>query len=74
MFTPGDISPSVMRQFEHGCKNYFIHKKIITDDQVVLIIGGIQDSRVGDWISGERDCLIALSFDDFMIEFLDFSR
>jgi hypothetical protein len=41
---------------------------------VALIIGGIQDSRVGDWISGERDCLIALSFDDFMIEFLDFSR
>jgi hypothetical protein len=69
VLTPGDISPSVMRQFEHGCKNYFVHKKIIVDDQVALIIGGIQDSRVGDWISGERDRLIALSFNDFMIEF-----
>ena len=43
VLTPGDISPSVMGQFEHGCKNYFVHKKIITDDQVALIIGGIQE-------------------------------
>jgi len=71
VLTPGDISPTVMRQFEHGCRNYFVHKKIIADDQVALIIGGIQDNRVGDWISGDRDRLIALSFDAFMVEFRD---
>jgi hypothetical protein len=66
---PGDISPAVMHTFEHGCRNFFVHKKIIADDQVSLIIGGILDNRVGDWISAERDRLIALSFDDFMVEF-----
>jgi hypothetical protein len=69
ILTAGDISPAVMRQFEHGCKNYFIHKKIIADDQVSLIIGGIIDSRVSDWISADRDRLIGLSFDAFMTDF-----
>jgi hypothetical protein len=58
-----------MRQFEHGCRNYFMHKKIISDDQVALIIGSIQDNCVGDWISGDHDCLIVLSLDTFMVEF-----
>jgi hypothetical protein len=58
-----------MRTFEHGCRNFFVHKKIIADDQVSLIISGILDNCVGDWISAERDRLIALSFDDFMVEF-----
>jgi len=71
VLTPGDISPTVMCQFEHGCQNYFVHKKIIADDQVALIIGGIQDNRVGDWISGDHDRLIMLSFEAFMVEFRD---
>ena len=33
------------------------------------IIGGILDSHVGDWFSADRDCLITLSFNKFMIEF-----
>ena len=69
ILSPGDISPSVMRTFEHGCRNFFVHKKIVADDQVSLIISGIVDSRIGDWISAERDRLIALSFDAFMVEF-----
>ncbi|KIM73371.1 hypothetical protein PILCRDRAFT_81196 [Piloderma croceum F 1598] len=69
ILTAGDISPAVMRQFEHSCQNYFIHKKIIADDQVLLIIRGILDNCVSDWISTKRDCLIALSFDTFMINF-----
>jgi hypothetical protein len=69
ILTAGDISPAVMRQFKHSCRNYFIHKNIIADDQVSLIIGGILDSRVSDWISTEHDRLIALSFNAFMIDF-----
>ncbi|KIM71556.1 hypothetical protein PILCRDRAFT_15280 [Piloderma croceum F 1598] len=38
-------------------------------DRHTHIIGGILDNRVSDWISTERDCLIALSFDTFMIDF-----
>ncbi|KIM86037.1 hypothetical protein PILCRDRAFT_5110 [Piloderma croceum F 1598] len=69
ILSAGDISPAVMRQFEDSCRNYFIHKKIIADDQVSLIIGGILDSHVSDWISTKRNHLIALSFDTFMIDF-----
>ena len=34
VLTAGDISPATMCQFEHACMNYFIHKKVIVDDQV----------------------------------------
>jgi hypothetical protein len=69
ILTLGDISLSVMHQFEHGCRNYFIHKKIVVDDQVSLIIGGILDDHVSDWISAECDHIVTLSFDVFMTEF-----
>ena len=69
ILTTSDTSPSVMCQFEHACKNYFVHKKIIGDDQVSLLIGGILDDRVTDWIIAERDRLVGLSFDTFMTDF-----
>ena len=68
ILTMGDISPTVMCQFKHTCQNYFIHK-IIADDQVSLIIGGILDNHVTDWIIAEHKCLIVLSFDVFMTDF-----
>ena len=49
--------------------NYFVHKKVIADDQVSLVIGGILDDRVGDWLVSDRDRLVNLSFNDFMDEF-----
>ena len=69
LLTAGDITPVVMRQFKHGCQNYFIHKKILADDQVSLIIGGLLDSCMNDWISADRDRIIALSFNAFMVDF-----
>jgi len=64
----GDITPAMMHQFEHSCKNYFIHKKILTNDQVSLIIGGFLNIYVNDWISN-CDYISALSFDVFIVEF-----
>ena len=69
ILTTGDISLTIMRQFKHACKNYFIHKKIMADDQVSLIIGRILDDRVTDWIIAERDHPIVLPFDVFMTDF-----
>ena len=69
ILSAGDISPQVMCQFEHGCMNFFIHKKVIPDDQVSLIIGGILDTRANDWIVSDRDRLVALPFSAFMSEF-----
>lgn len=69
ILTAGDISPAVMCQFEHACLNYFIHKKIIVDDQVPMILGRLLDHRVTDWISADRNHMVALPFVAFMIEF-----
>jgi hypothetical protein len=69
ILTAGDITPAIMRQFKHGHKNYFIHKKIITNNQVPLIIGRLLNSHVSDWISADCDHIITLSFNVFMVEF-----
>ena len=69
ILTAGDISPAVMCQFEHACLNYFIHKKIVADDQVPIILGSLLDHHVTDWISADRDRIVALPFVAFMIEF-----
>ena len=60
ILTAGNISPTVMHQFEYVCKNYFIHKKIISR---------ILDDHVTDWIIAECNCLIVLSFNVFMTDF-----
>ena len=67
--TAGDITPAVMRQYENVCNNYFVHKKIPGDDQVSMIIGGLLDTRVADWIDADHVHIIDLSFADFMDEF-----
>jgi hypothetical protein len=69
VLTAGDISPAVMRQYENACKNYFVHKKVAGDDQVPMIVGGLMDSRVSDWIDADHARILELSFDDFLIEF-----
>ena len=69
ILTARDISPMIMCQFEHACMNYFVHKKVIADDQVSLVIGSILDDHVGDWLVSNHDCLVNLSFNDFMDEF-----
>jgi hypothetical protein len=69
ILTAGDISPAVMRQFEHACLNNFIHKKVVPDDQVSLIVGGLMDNRVTDWIGSDWERIVSLPFVAFMIEF-----
>src|SRR6202167_1497175 len=69
ILTAGDISPAVMRQFHHACLNYFVHKKVIADDQVSMVIGGLLDHRIADWISADCECIVALPFTAFITEF-----
>jgi hypothetical protein len=65
---PGDISPDVMRKFEHACLNYFDHKEVVAEKQVRKILSSFKDSRISDWIANERDRLLTLSFAEFMAE------
>ena len=69
VLTTGDILPMVMHQFEHACMNYFVHKKVIADDQVSLVIGSILDNHVWEWLVSDRDRLVNLLFDNFMDKF-----
>jgi len=58
-----------MHEYEDNCINFFDAKEIPADKQVQKILTGIKDHRIKDWISVERETLLALSFKDFMSEF-----
>jgi hypothetical protein len=66
---PGDITPFVMHEFEDGCVGYFETKEIPEDKRVRKILAGLRDSRIKDWISTDRNRILALPFDAFMTEF-----
>jgi hypothetical protein len=65
----GDITLDIMCEYEDDCINFFDAKEIPTDKQVRKILTGIKDHRIKDWISVERETLLALSFEDFMSKF-----
>jgi hypothetical protein len=65
----GDITLFVMREFEDGCVGYFETKEIPEDKHVRKILAGLCDSRIRDWISTDRNRILALPFDSFMTEF-----
>ena len=70
ILTVGDISPAVMCQFKHVWLNYFIHKKVVPDDQVSLIVSGLLDNHV-DWIRSDCEHIVTLPFTAFMVEFCE---
>jgi hypothetical protein len=51
----GDVSPSVMRDFEEACIGYFEMKEIADDKQVRKILPGLKDSRIRDWITSDHE-------------------
>jgi len=68
VLTEGDISPVVMMDFENAVLNFFISKSVPSEKQVTMIIPGIKDLRIHDWISAECTHLVNLPFVDFMKE------
>jgi hypothetical protein len=66
ILTEGDISPVVMMDFENAALNFFVSKSVPAEKQVTMIIPGIKDLRICDWISTECARLIDLPFVDFM--------
>jgi hypothetical protein len=69
LLTAGDLTPTVMHSFEMACFGYFEHKDIAEDKQVHKILAGLQDNRIQDWLSVERDRFLDLTFVKFMKEF-----
>jgi len=64
----GEIDPAVMQTFELGCLDFFNCKEIKEGDQVHKILGCFRDTRICDWINGDHNRLLTLSFADFMTE------
>jgi len=52
-----------------ACFGYFEHKDIAEEKQVHKILASLQDSRVQDWVSVERDRFVDLTYTEFMKEF-----
>jgi len=64
----GEINLAVMCTFELGCLDFFDCEEIKADDQVQKILGCFRDSRICDWISGDCNWLLTLSFTNFMVK------
>jgi len=67
----GEILPKAVRNFENHCQNYFINVKggVADDEKVARILSCFENYLVNDWIAGDRDRLITLTFEQFMSEF-----
>jgi len=68
VLTEGDISPAVMMDFENAALDFFISKSVPSKKQVTMIILGIKDLRIRNWISADCARLVDLPFVDFMKE------
>jgi len=68
VLTAGDISPTVMMDFENAAQDFFVAKSVPTEKQVAMVIPGLKDICICDWITADREHLIALPFVEFMKE------
>ena len=50
VLTAGDVSPAVMMDFQNTALDFFVSKSVPTDKQVTMIIPGIKDICIHDWI------------------------
>jgi hypothetical protein len=58
-----------MCSFENVCLGYFENKDIAEEKRVRKILSSLQDTRIQDWISVDRDRFLELTFQEFMAEF-----
>jgi len=68
ILTAGDISPTVMMDFENAAQDFFVTKSVPAEKQVVIVIPGVKDICIRDWITADHEHLIALLFIEFMKE------
>jgi len=69
LLTAGEISPLVMHQWEMACKDFFsASKKVEVADHVATILPGLKDLCAHNWVATHHADLVALSFDDFIVD------
>lgn len=68
VLTEGDLTPEVAKDYETACRDFFDTKEIEEGDQVRRLLVGIKDHWMRDWILGQHDVVVKLSFSEFMTE------
>ncbi|KAJ6625952.1 hypothetical protein B0H10DRAFT_1737150, partial [Mycena sp. CBHHK59/15] len=70
ILSSGNASPAVIREWELACLTYFDMKSIETKVQVAMVMGGLRDHHITDWlaIDDDRAAAKALAFKPFMVE------
>jgi len=68
VLTAGDLTPAVAMDFENATQDFFIAKSVPADKQVLLILPGIKDICIHDWITADQACITSLPFNNFIKE------
>ena len=68
LLSAGSITVSNLRKFDYACKRFFAYKEIPPEDQVGRIIYSFESEFMQSWIESDSDCLVALTFAEFMLE------
>ena len=68
IITMGDMSPKALVDLIDAHNEYFITKDIDDADKVRKILGRFKDVHIHDWIAGDRECLLVLDYEAFMVE------
>lgn len=69
--TAGEISPEVFRQWEVGCRQFFMHKEIPDNEMVKKVAWGMQEPIIQDWYLNDQDRFNKLSFAEYLKEVRD---
>ncbi|KAG1810476.1 uncharacterized protein HD556DRAFT_1223852, partial [Suillus plorans] len=64
--TAGQITPEVLRSWEMGCMQFFLHKEVQEVEKVKKIAWGMQDPIVQDWYLNNQEEFDALTFREFV--------
>jgi len=66
ILTNGDVTPSIMMEFENACYNFFEAKSVPQEKQVAFILPGIRDLHIRNWITTDHPTIVALPLAYFM--------
>ncbi|KAH9931400.1 hypothetical protein B0H21DRAFT_699847, partial [Amylocystis lapponica] len=66
LLTPGKITPQVLHNWEHACRQYFKEKDIADVKKVAKVTGGLQDELMRDWYYNDSDTFDGMSWANFV--------
>ncbi|KAG2752641.1 hypothetical protein P692DRAFT_20724843 [Suillus brevipes Sb2] len=70
--TAGELTPEVLKTFEMGCTQFFLHKDVKADEMVKKVAWGMQEPVIQDWYVTNRERIDKLTFAEYMSEVRDY--